>query len=118
MDYYKLQSKIVIDINGKKIGTIVRIDDSIIIGDEETDPYAIIKLHPLFYRGKLFPFPILETTEYKIMGDEVRLNITKKQFIIMFKQHQAEKKRSIEAAKMASVDKNDMAMAVNYRTKF
>lgn len=114
MNIYKLQSKIVIGRNGKKIGTIIRIDDSVIIGDDETSPFAIIKLHPLLYRGKLFPMPLHETTEYHVMGNEVRLTITKKQFMVIFKQYLAEQKRKIKAAKIADTNKIDAALAMSY----
>ncbi|NHJ48021.1 MAG: hypothetical protein FK733_09560 [Asgard group archaeon] len=118
MDYLKLVSKKVVDRDGKKIGKVIRIEDHFdSVTSEQVIPDAIIEVS-LFLRKAIYPMPIVSPDQFQVIDDTVYLDMSKNEFMQMFKLHEAQRKLKVKAAKMQEVSKTDEAVARKGRSRF
>jgi hypothetical protein len=114
LDYLKLLSKNVVDRNGKKLGTVIRVEDFYdSVTMEQATPFALIEIPILFRKNGIFPFPLVSSKQFQVMEDTVYLDITKKEFMQMFKFYEAERKLKAKTAKLQEPSAHDAAIAVN-----
>ncbi|NHJ40742.1 MAG: hypothetical protein FK731_11985 [Asgard group archaeon] len=112
MEYMKLVSKSVLDRNGKKLGLVVRVDDFFdSMTMEQATPFAIIKLSNPFKRNNFFPLPLVSARQFQVVEDSVYLDISKKDFMRMYKLYNEERKLKVKSAKFKDVNAQDAAMA-------
>jgi hypothetical protein len=107
-----LIDKNVVDRNGKKIGTIIRVEDFFdSITMEQATPFAIIEIPHIFKKNSLFPLPLVSARQFQVIENMVYLDITRKEFDRMFKFYKEERKLRIKSAKLAKVSAHDAALA-------
>jgi hypothetical protein len=112
LDYIKLTSKLVFDKNGKKLGTIIRVEDFFdSLTMEQSTPFAIIDLSTFFKRNNFFPLPLVSARQFQLMDDSVYLDISKKDFLRMYKLYNEERKLKVKSAKFKEVSAQDAAIA-------
>lgn len=112
MEYMKLVSKSVVDRNGKKLGLVVRVDDFFdSMTMEQATPFAIIKLSNPFKRNNFFPLPLVSARQFQVLKDTIYLDISKKEFLQMYKLYEEERKLKVKSAKLKGVSAVDAAIA-------
>ena len=117
MKYYELENKLVVDIAGKKLGKIVRIDVHSSM-DTEAVFFAIIRIHSIFRRNRKFPMPLNAQILTRIQQDTLRLDITKKEFSTRVKQYETERKLKVKNADLAKASDHDKAIALSAWTRW
>ncbi|MBN1327839.1 MAG: hypothetical protein JXA54_00065 [Candidatus Heimdallarchaeota archaeon] len=117
MENSQMISKTALDERGKKLGKIIRLDETPTGTPEVKDYYAIIHVKR-FLGSYKFPLP-LET--YQPLSDSdttITFAITKQEFKLIVDQHLATIKLKTKESKFGKVKGTDRAMAISYRRKF
>jgi len=113
MKFSELENKLVVDIDGKKLGTIIRVDVHSSMDKEEAIFLAIIKIHHFFRRDHYFPMPVNAPILTRVEQNTLRLDITKKEFALIVKQYDTERKLKVKNADLAKASDNDKALALS-----
>ncbi|NHJ33203.1 MAG: hypothetical protein FK732_10090 [Asgard group archaeon] len=117
MKYSELVNKIVVDKDGKKIGRIVRIDTLSSMDREEAVFLAIIHIQRII-KSQYFPMPLNAPILTRIQHNTLRLDMTKKEFMEIVKQYNAERKIKVKTADLAKASDHDKAIALSAWTRF
>jgi hypothetical protein len=81
---------------------------------EQATPFAIIKFSRFFNRNTLFPLPLISARQFKVKDETVHLDITKKQFLRLYKNYHEERKLKAKTAKFGEVSTQDAAIAKSW----
>ncbi len=117
MKYSELENKLVVDIEGKKIGTIIRVDVHSSLDKEEAIFLAIIQIHHFFRRDHYFPMPVNAPILTRVKHNTLRLDMTKKEFALIVKQYDTERKLNVKNTDLAKASDHDKAIALSAWTR-
>ena len=118
MKFSELENKLVVDINSKKIGKIIRVDVHSSMDKEEAIFLAIIQIHHFFRSDHYFPMSVNSPILTRVQQDTLRLDMTKKEFDKIVKQYDTERKLKAKNADLAKASDHDKALALSAWTRW